>query len=493
MTRQRSGIYAAGAVLAAVALGGIGPGCVVRESEDDLLKRVYACEKDSDCIAGWQCGGFAMDPEEGRYCVQPCDGDASCDFGDFCGPEGFCMEPCDLENPSCREETFHCLRMNMTSGEQAGYCQPASLCSTFTDCGQDFDLCLAEIIAAIDPEATLEGDANMCVQSCASSSCVEGYVCITEQFEEAELALPEGVPAVCAPKCGENSSCPIGFRCLIDALEELDPEGDYSSALFNFCVPGIPVLELPCQTDRHCLAGHCVAHPDLPTKVCALPCDGGGDCSDIKQQCRSADHDGTQGDYCLEAKPLRTCVETADCEPGDLCLDWRNVGGQKLCVTPCSGVRDPVCSAGFACLPSATQNAGAQVHGCYFGFPGYPCDDTGQCHQDFGEGTSCLGPSGDALDVERFCTRGCTQNSQCDFGGLGGYHVCHEGHCQPIGFSCLKADEPRQCNRTLQCEQFLSPDNVVCTLGCPGLRPSREESTCPDSFGCGGDGGAGRG
>lgn len=468
--------------IALVALTAI-PACTVSTTADDILRQVFECDNDADCASGWDCRSFAMDPTLTGYCVQPCSEDDDCSFGDFCGSEGFCLQPCDVEAPDCRGAEHSCLRSNMMVGETAGYCQPADTCATYTDCGSVFDWCIADSLGGVAPDLSFAEGHNTCVESCVGETqCSGGFVCLKSSIKLLTSINTNSVPEICVPKCSQDNRCPIGYRCLVDSLGELNPDSPLDNPDLKFCVPGLPGVLLPCTEDQQCLSGLCVEDPewDEPHRFCVEPCDGQGDCGSARFECLASEHNGSPGDFCFTREPLQPCETSADCEHTEECMDWDNMDAGLACTVPCVDWRDENCGTGFICLPTATLGQ----FGCYVGLPGMPCNSTDQCHQAYGEQTECIGITGNTDDPDRICTKTCTHYNQCTFGPLllnFGAPLCHEGICQPIGFSCDDPTVPFQCNATMDCA-VLFTSGSVCTIPCDGLRVTNHD--CPEQFTC---------
>ena len=479
---------AAAAVAAAATVSMVGAllaGCVVNETEEDILEQAWRCEDDVDCTAGWECRAFAFDPDAQRYCVEPCEGDQDCLFDDQCSNAGFCVEPCDLDAPACRDPKYSCQRMNMTPGDRAGYCQPTDPCDSSSDCAAPFDQCLGPVLNGFFEDLTLDDDRSICLDSCAGKDCAEGYSCVKQVLQG---FLPsQNVPELCVPRCGEDNACPPGFRCLLDALQEWFPGESFDENLTKVCAPGLSGLGLPCRSDQDCLTGRCVKHPTQTLKgggdyhTCALPCET--TCEDVRTDCLQTQHEGQTTGFCFQ--PFEICNDQSDCDAPQRCVDFSNVNIGKICATPCNGPRDPTsCTAGFTCIPDASGTESA----CFFGLPGFPCADTNQCHQGYGEQTECRAP--DSAPAQTLCTKACDTNADCSFGrATGAAPLCHDGVCRTVGFDCNDDNLPYECNGGLQCANLFGDvaegggsAPTICTIGCPGPRVSGHR--CPPQFTC---------
>lgn len=473
-----------GVVLLALAAGSA---CTVSNTADDILRQVSKCSTDADCASSWTCRSFALDPAQTGYCVQPCDGNDDCSFGDFCGNEGFCVQPCDVEGPDCRWTGFSCLRENMMMDETAGYCQPADTCTSYIDCGQIFDSCITDSLSDVSPDLSFAEGHNTCVESCVGETqCAGNFDCLKKKLKELTNISTDPVPEICVPECDPDNKCPIGYRCLVDSIAELNPDTPLDNPDLRLCVPGLPGVALPCADDSQCLSGLCVEDPewaetwDEPHRFCVEPCDGQGDCGSARFECLASEHDGTSGGFCFARELLQPCQTSADCELPEECMSWDNLDAGLACTVPCTGWRDPACGESFVCLPTATTGQ----FGCYVGLPGMPCDSDNQCHQAFGEQTQCMGTTAQPNDPDRTCTKTCTHYNQCTFGPWlqsSGAPLCHQGICQPIAFKCDDPTMPYQCNGTMDCAELYTTGRI-CTIPCDGLRVTNHD--CPGQFTC---------
>jgi hypothetical protein len=493
-------------VLSAGVLACLASACTVDVTEEELLHRLFKCTTDSECVDGWECRSFALDvvAQQG-YCVHPCTADGDCFSDQLCANEGFCMTSCDLADATdCGDPDLHCMRLDLAPGATAGYCQPTKPCDP-DECPKDANQCLAGIVDALGGESYYDTTFSVCLQGCSGDSqCDGGFVCLKQALTDLEFPV-EGVPEVCAPKCGENNACPNGFRCFLEVYTELqEAPAEARENEYKFCITEMPGSGLPCQDDHNCLAGRCVVHPDVtigevdprPWQLCALPCSAEDPCASLKDECREVDHAGATESFCVPRVDVAPCSTTAQCTGTQTCMDFAHLQDEHLllvetktqyCAEPCSGYRDAACPAGTVCLPGLAEGASLYSYGCYVGLPGLPCAADVQCHQDFGEGTVCLGANGAAEAADRLCTKTCATHAGCTFGDVTGLAPsCDGAVCRPLFYTCNAADPKAypDCSAAagLSCAQVYSPTNQVCSTGCPGLRP--EPSTCPEHFGC---------
>lgn len=282
----------------------IAAGCKVRTTKEDILWTLYQCDTNADCVDGWACRKFGMDPSDLKYCVKPCQEDTDCWQEEFCSNEGFCTQRCDVADPHCHSDGLTCMRMNMLEADTAGYCQPMPTCSASADCNQIQDQCVGEIAADLFPGLAIASSDGLCVQSCAlGSPCSTGFVCVSEV--SSEYPIFDTLPELCVPRCGEANTCPNGTRCVIDALKELHPTEQFPEGAFRFCVPGVPIVEMPCTGDLDCMLGRCVEHPTRnlpgggPLFICVLPCEAGGTCWDGDAVCLGTTYHGEWAEFCF--------------------------------------------------------------------------------------------------------------------------------------------------------------------------------------------------
>lgn len=463
-------------------------GCVVKENRNDILRLAWRCQADVDCAGGWECRDFAFDPDSQGYCVKPCEADSDCLFGDVCDNEGFCVEPCDLTAPVCRDPKYHCQRWNMTPEDHQGICQPASPCDSSLDCGATFDQCLSSVVVGAGAGDSLEVDQSVCMGSCAGSECGEGYTCLPDALNLTGLPS-DFAPEVCVPRCGQGNACPNGFRCLLDALQEINPTGHYEENDTKFCVPGLSGVGLPCRSDLDCVTGRCVAQPGRtlpdgsPLLTCALPCDDQGRCQTSNEGCIASEYEGQSMGFCFQA--FQPCPQGDECAPPQQCLDMHQIGAGKICLDPCEGWRDAVhCGGQLTCVSDASESH----FGCFPGWPGYPCASDDQCHEDLQEGTTCIEPRADPSMT--LCTKTCDSDADCTFGDLSsatGY-FCLDGICRVIGQPCGVTGFPLECGAGMECANFFGDGEDAyrfCTISCDSPRAdSAADPACPAHFTC---------
>lgn len=472
-------------------------GCRVEESREELLKDYYRCQDDSDCLDGWSCRRFFfMAQDAPKYCMKGCSGDEDCLGGQFCGDlandgTGYCLTECRMGTSGMCPSGWTCMRDNVSLGRISGYCHPSKTCGENSDsCGNIFDVCLVDFLLGAASEFPIEfasGGSPCVTGDCPSTQCQSGYSCLFTELANPQDPGENPPPKVCAPKCGPGRSCPPGFRCLAEIVEEAEgvslPEGDYS-----VCFPGLANLGYTCKGDHHCFLGRCVNHPVAQDRsYCAEPCTEDGKCRIPGTVCLDTDDNGLKNgdDFCFRLGILAECNtagSTDDCEGDAVCRLFPEYGDQPICTYDCAEYRDGTCPAGTTCMPHSEPNQFA----CFYGSPGFPCADDNNCAATYlGESLVCGGAPGKGL-----CTTVCSDDGDCDWTSVSLYPAfCDERGdpkvCWPILYSCdTSTDQGRMldCDPPLDC--FTIDADLICSLGCDESHPADGQKTCPLGSGC---------
>src|SRR5688572_23406700 len=132
MARAGGGVVMTRAPLAMLALLA---GCSADVPELD--SRVYFCESDAECGAGFLCTESNVVSRD--FCAAECDpaDAASCDG--FCTSEGRCLPSCEIHvdgTTTLCPDGMECIRLSSRadpSGNDAGICYPADSCTVDED------------------------------------------------------------------------------------------------------------------------------------------------------------------------------------------------------------------------------------------------------------------------------------------------------------------------------------------------------------------------
>lgn len=252
--------------------------------------------------------------------------------------------------------------------------------------------------------------------------------------------------------------------CLGDGAEICDGfDNDCDDAVDEDCAN----IGEPCTEDAECITLMCA--DTAGGRVCTQPCDllrpflgcpsgtycgGDGGCEGL---CVPGDA-GTLGNDA-------DCVDDTDCfslncmDPGD---------GRSRCLDPCEG-DDGMCLAGEVCAAVAGSCGGCVPAEIVTGTRGMgePCI----------EGAACLGGACFVEEGSSYCTRACTDDSECGElyhcrdDGEGG--TCVRGERGGTGSPCVHNDD---CSESLFCA--VRGDGRWCTSFCT------TEEECPPAFAC---------
>lgn len=260
------------------------------------------CREDgSGCAPGQSCDA------ETRLCsFPPCDNDAQCPDGTFCGPDAECATGCRLEDPcpgtapdgrplSCDPESRECVAQSACC-VPAGGGESCELASSAAQCeargGQlltsgllcDDEPCTQRCELDADCEDLDVGGATFycdpsdmrCREGCREGDCAGDLVCDTARrvcvsqpcVTTADCAggqYCEPTSLVCVTGCGVDADCPAGLGCVN-----------------NICVDRCDPAASDCASGQYC---------DAQTLICRDLCATHADCADaeacdpVTQQC----------------------------------------------------------------------------------------------------------------------------------------------------------------------------------------------------------------
>jgi hypothetical protein len=371
------------------------------------------------------CVGMAgtqnSDGSAERACLTGCNPQAEvseCPVNFFCSPtsqeeettEGICFP---LES-TCVDR---CSGVDCAAGQNCndltGQCEAAQYgsceagCTSNAQCGGQDDICL---------NLGIDDNGPHCWQECSEDAdiCSENYECRRLTGTTVSICLPLGQSCTMC----ENSSCYPGSVC--------DPTNGECVELAQDCTQaGCPSGELCDPVSTQCVA---------PGRACAGST-WASSCDNVVTACttRRADTAGT----CEEI-----CTQDADCPNGQSCVDTNL---RRLCLP--DDLNGPL-----TCGTLSDASTGV----------GQPCG-SGQ--------NSCPGSAAICVqdaNIDGFCTRGCTADTDCDSGqscapGPGGADICIPAQCAcavtPSMGSALSGAWSSALGAigTSQCELWLEP------------------------------------
>jgi hypothetical protein len=376
-----------------------------------------------------------------------------------------------------------------------GFCHPGTTCGgEVSECTSEFNLCLSDFLVGVWESEQIEyspGGSPCVASGCPATQCQSGYQCLKTALALLGEGASTAAPDICTPTCGQDGSCPPGFRCLRSFIE--DVMGEDPGESYEVCFPGVPWLETTCKEDHDCFYGECVVHPASGRGLahCAAPCDAQGACDIPGTVCLDTDGDGglDQDDHCFLASSGSECQQvgsSAECQEDEVCRSFSSFNGGAVCARDCSGLRQGGCGPGSVCVPHDEPNGFA----CYAGMPGLPCGSNGDCLSipSLGLDLVCDGPAG-----QEICTESCSGPADCDWtarsvSSLGGYcrDLGDRDVCWPLFFRCSQSgpDPLLPCEQPHHCID-LDGDGIqpgFCTMECPA--PRNDNPICPHDSGC---------
>ncbi len=454
---------------------GEGEGTGEGEGEGEVGAPLLAsCTDNADCASG-TCTSFFDGDFANDFCVDVCDTDADCDFGDQasrCLPlsaaGNICFPTCET-SADCSvfdgDGTLGACFVNQNVDENlcfqlngSGFCDDGSACGAGEACtlvgsGLKFEfVCTPSAAGDVGEACDATALARRGLPCEAFADCPTGFACVDEDARDgansgarvcsASEELNCGAficwdQGFCAGACNADDDCPEGWGC--ETFDFGGPE------LVQLCRPAAG-SRAPCDRDADCtVAGEvCSLHNDddaTPVTVCTLPTAGdvlpGGACGDD-----------------------RTTLD--DIEPTSGCTS-------NLCVN--NGTCGVICAAdddcgGNACLKLELGNDTPENVLGVCG-TGPRCDNDVDCGASPGaQGALCVrtqGPEGSVgvctTDVRGDLLAGATCDEATNFNLAAGDVRCFgDGDCEAVGgvgYACDRADN-----------RCVPPASALCGSGC---------------------------
>ncbi|MCB9788633.1 MAG: hypothetical protein H6744_18305 [Deltaproteobacteria bacterium] len=475
------------------------------------------CTTTAECQAGAgslePCQISVCDTKKGRCVVQTAPEHATCDDGDPCTVESWCIEgACDgasVVKPDC-DDGNPCTGDGCQPGVGCVHSNITAPCNDGNSCTND-DACAAGACQG-QPTAqcSCSVDAN-CEQFEDDNLCNGTLRCVLGQCQVDPASLVDCPPA--AP-CQRAACDPATGACSTVAADDGEPCSDGSGCTTNDACEGGQCKGAglcACEQDDDCAVFEdgdaCNGVLICSAGVCIIDSASVPDCTDeIPGDCLEVSCDPATGECATEVT-----ADGTPCALGDLCFS----GGACL-EGACAGGVEKDCDDGNECtLDLCVANVGCEHQPAQ----GKTCDDGDPCTSgDVCQGVVCVGPTNACVCGDGFCATtescescpndcgSCCGNAVCDAGenpgncaqDCGGQGTCGDGFCDSGAFEELSC--PQDCPASGVCgdgncdagsfEQFTCPQdcptNATCGFLCDGVCDNMfDVLVCPSDCSCG--------
>ena len=214
-------------------------------------------------------------------------------------------------------------------------------CTTSSDCNAE----KGEVCAVVQ---TPEGDLNLCLKGCSTTSdCRKGSTCGDDgachrlQRCTAETVCPAGIPCVykreedsegrCRPLCSNDNDCPQGTTCNSNVCEDDGGPRGRECATSDDCTRDGEV----CAAEQ--------GEDGTMGNVCLKGCSTTSDC-------RKGSTCGSDG----ACHRLQRCTAETVCPAGTTCVSRRDEDPKGRCQPPCNSVDD--CPRGSTCNSNVCED-----------------------------------------------------------------------------------------------------------------------------------------
>ena len=443
------------------------------------------CTAESFCLGGTCLGGRATPCDDGNPCTRD-----QCTQGVGCTAKPVTLSPCSDDNPCTVDD--HCDAGTCVATENLCGCAEDSDCGALQDLCSSGYACVSGGCVPQQPKGASCDDGNPCtmdhcdpkqgclhVQEPNGTLCADNDVCTTAErcvggVCTAAGKLPCGASGLCAA-----SACDAIAGCTATAAEQGVPcdDGDACTAGEN-CKDGVcaGTSTCGCERDADCasadLGPACAGAPVCRLGRCALDPAQASPCDPADQACLVVLCTATG---CV-AKPLpqyAACDDDNECTGGDYC---DNLG-------VCKGATTITCNDGVDC----TADLCVPSTGCLYGPSSLtlPCDDGNACtSDDVCEGLQCRGVAGGCDDGDPCTTDFCQPViAACAHAQLANGATCLDGDPCTLGERCL--DGLCLASKVLGCDDGNPCTDDICTIdGACDHPAAAAKTTCDDGDSC---------
>jgi hypothetical protein len=348
----------------------------------DERKYCESCGQDAECGVGNKCITHPEYPNSQPFCASACDATGACGAGQACKNTAAMVKQCVPQGSLCGGDQV-CTPDAFVPCEADAQCAqyPGQRCdATLQRCvaqtnvcalGQSCDPRTQRCVAACDSDTACQtryGAGFICLQRACrpANECMSDSQCAKNQFCQIQAGDTSGL-GKCQPSCQQDSDCPLGRHCGMDAAtgrtscssgcsSNTDCQLDEVCSAAGVCEAGHCQVKAVCGFAESCINNVCVKQPDNCAS-CSSACPGNGSCLPVnfnqacdnttcpngaKKACVSDPGSPCSGltCFCQINRCLAVCGSDADCPHGFTCTQLPGgafcdpVDDGQYCLTP---------------------------------------------------------------------------------------------------------------------------------------------------------------